>query len=136
MEIVEMREEREWLRLVSRVRVESLEKEMEDLPHHLFVANWQKKQFGILSKNPPDKTVVMHLYFSENYSSFYQQGINSAHWMKNIITVHPTVAYYNCPDCAPQGVTSPVKDVLVFLSNDKNTIIMQYKPLLKLLSNF
>ena len=61
-------------------------------------------------------SVVMNLDFSENYSIFYQQEISSAHWMKNLITVHPFVVFYKCPDCGDGAKT--VSDVLVFLTDD------------------
>ena len=58
----------------------------------------------------------MHLDFSENYSPFYQQEISSAHWMKNLITVHSFVVFYKCPDCGDGA--KPVSDVRVFLTDD------------------
>jgi hypothetical protein len=96
--------------------IEELEKDAGTLAHHMLVASWQQHCFECVSKNPPVGAVVMHLDFSENFSTFYQQEISSAHWMKNLITIHPLVAYYSCPDC--EGATSPVMDVLVFISDD------------------
>ena len=60
-----------------------------------------------------------HLDFSENYSTFYQQEISSAHWMKNLITVHPFVVFYKCPDCGDGA--KPVSDVLDFVTDDTTT---------------
>ena len=60
--------------------------------------------------------IVVHMDFSENYSTFYQEEIGSAHWMKNLITIHPLVAFYRCPTCDDD--TSLVMDVLIFISDD------------------
>ncbi|KAH3862992.1 hypothetical protein DPMN_025968 [Dreissena polymorpha] len=53
---------------------------------------------------------------------FYQQEISSAYGMKNLVTVHPSVAFYTCPDC--RDTAKPVIDVLVFLSDDTNQTTM------------
>lgn len=97
--------------------IEELKKDSKDLAHHIHVANNQRKCFQTLSKKVPVDSVVMHLDYSENYSTFYQNEISSAHWRKNLITVHPIVAFYNCPDCNDTQVT-PVMDVLVYISDD------------------
>lgn len=86
------------------------------LAYHMFVASWQKKAFTELIKEIPKGAVVGHLDFSENYSTFYQEEISSAHWMKNMITVHPSVFHYNCSQC-PEG-SAPVMDAHIFLSDD------------------
>jgi hypothetical protein len=79
--------------------IADLKNDAQILPHHSFVAEWQKNCFEELSKKPPDNSVVMHLDFSENYSTFYQQEISSALWLKNLITVLPLVFFYQGPSC-------------------------------------
>lgn len=94
--------------------IQELKRELQELSHHMLVAKWQKASFDNFSKSPPAESVVMHLDFSENYSTLYQQEISSAHWMHNLITVHPLIAFYKCPDCAaddPYHSSSPVMDV-------------------------
>ena len=96
--------------------IDELMVDAHSLAKHLFVAEWQKECFNTLSKTIPQESIVMHLDFSENYSTFFQNEVSSAHWVKNLVTVHPLVVFYNCPSC--DGVTHPVMDVLIFLSND------------------
>ncbi|XP_052214888.1 uncharacterized protein LOC127833585 [Dreissena polymorpha] len=97
---------------------DALKKDVASLSEHLLNAYWQKNCFQTLSKRVPKDSIVVHMDFSENYSTFYQQEISSAHWMKNLVTVHPSVAFYTCPDCG--DTAKPVMDVLVFLSDDTN----------------
>ena len=99
------------------VLLEELKKDTQEIAYHIHVASNQRKSFQSLSKKVPPDSVVMHLDYSENYSTFYQQEISSEHWKKNLITVHPIVTYYNCPECDDDTVT-PVMDVLVFLTDD------------------
>ena len=97
---------------------DALKQDISTLSSHLLNANWQKNCFHNLSKKVPENSVVVHMDFSENYATFYQQEISSAHWMKNLVTVHPIVAFYSCRECGNAART--VMDVLVFLSDDNN----------------
>ena len=91
--------------------IKDLQQDAQSLSKHFMTATWQKNCFDNVSKTIPAGSIVMHLDFSENYSTFYQQKNRSAHWMKNLITVHPFVVFHKCPDCG-DGV-KPVSDVLV-----------------------
>ena len=73
--------------------VTGLQNDTRDVSHHLLVAQWEKTAFDVLSKDVPLDSIVLHMDFSENYSTFYQQEISSAHWMNNLITIHPVVAF-------------------------------------------
>ena len=75
------------------------------------VADWHKSLFGQLIKEVPEDKIVLHMDFAENYATFNENEISSAYWMKNLITVHPIVAYYNCAACTDDH---PVMDVPVF----------------------
>ena len=97
---------------------DALKEDVHTLSSHLLNAYWQKNCFQAISKKVPEKGVVLHMDFSENYSTFYQQEVSSAHWVKNLVTVHPTVAFYTCPECG--DAAHPVMDTLVFLSEDHN----------------
>ena len=96
--------------------IKELQDDAQELPQHLLVAQWQKSAFNMLSKSVPRNSIVVYMDFSENYSTFYQEEISSAHWMKNLITIHPLVAFYRCPTCDDD--TSQVMDVLIFISDD------------------
>ena len=96
--------------------VRGLQNDTRHLSHHQLVVQWQKTAFDVLSKDVPPDSIVLHLDSSENCSTFYKQEISSAHWMKNLITIHPVVAFYNCLQC--NNSTRPIMDVLVFISDD------------------
>ena len=36
--------------------------------------------------------------FAENYRTFYQDEIQSAHWQYEQATVHPVICYYQCQE--------------------------------------
>ena len=62
----------------------------------------------------PETTVLMVMDFAENFSCFYQQEVQAAHWHHNQATVHPTVTYYKCLACEER-----VTESLVFITSDK-----------------
>ncbi|XP_070201835.1 uncharacterized protein [Littorina saxatilis] len=75
-----------------------LEEELKPFARHITNAEWQHQQFSHLKENLPDKWVLFVMDFAENYSCFYQDEAQSAHWNQNQVTIHPVVAYYVCPD--------------------------------------
>ena len=83
----------------------------------LFVAKWQQCQFVKLNKNVPQNTAVVHMDFSENFGTFFQNEIQSAHWTKIHVTLHPIVAYYRCnaDNCDDNR---PVQEVIIVISQD------------------
>jgi hypothetical protein len=66
----------------------------------LFEARWQQVQFGILSKSLKEKQIIVTADFAENFICFNQNEIQGAHWMRNSVTIHPTIVTcnYMCPD--------------------------------------
>ncbi|XP_021340435.1 uncharacterized protein LOC110441574 [Mizuhopecten yessoensis] len=68
------------------------------LAKHLFEAEWQQTQIGTLVKHVANKQVVIIADFAENYTCFSQNEIQGAHWMRNLVTVHPTITFYRCPE--------------------------------------
>ena len=94
--------------------VDELVKELEFLSQHIFRANWQQNAFDEVRRSPlKDGTVLTVNDFAENYSCFYQEEVQSAHWHYQQVSLHPTVAYYKCKLCPDTVVES-----LVFISND------------------
>lgn len=83
---------------------------------HLHTAFWQQEVFQTLTKKVPENSIVINMDFSENYSTFYQREISSAHWVRNQ-TVHPVVVFYTCQDEECTN-TKPVQESLIFLSDD------------------
>ena len=95
--------------------VEDLANELEKLSDHLFVAAWQQDQFSKLWKTVPPKWVILNMDFSENYSCVDQSEVQSAHWGHNMVTIHPTVAFYRCPE---EDCEDIIQEALIFVSND------------------
>ena len=62
--------------------VTGLQNDTRHLSNQLQVAQWQNTAFDVLSKDVHPDSIVLHMDFSENYSTFYEQEISSAHWMK------------------------------------------------------
>lgn len=93
--------------------IDELCKEVNFLSKHLFVAEWQYRQFNYISKHIPKSWLVTIADFSENYRCTAQYEIQSAYYNYHQVTVHPMLAYYNCPDC-----TEVVQESVVFISDD------------------
>ncbi|OWF48334.1 uncharacterized protein LOC110453200 [Mizuhopecten yessoensis] len=95
--------------------VEELVSEIGPLAMHLFVASWQYSQFVEIRTNMPNGWIVLTADFAENYRTFYQDEIQSAHWQYQQVTVHTTVAYYRCP---PRNCKDVVTESMVCFSED------------------
>ena len=93
--------------------LEEIAIQLEPHPMHLFNAEWQYDQFISLKACLPKGWILLILDFAENYRTFYQNEVQSAHWSYNQITIHPIVAFYKCPTC--EGL---VQEALVFLTDD------------------
>ncbi|XP_048756194.2 uncharacterized protein LOC125666908 isoform X1 [Ostrea edulis] len=78
--------------------IDEIANELDFLSIHLFEARWQQDQFSQLSKEFPEKSVVMTIDFAENYTCFSQNEIQGAHWAKDSVTIHPCVVLYRCPN--------------------------------------
>ncbi|XP_014674220.1 PREDICTED: uncharacterized protein LOC106814420 [Priapulus caudatus] len=98
--------------------VESFIGELKDetvsLASHMFVASWQHDMYRKVTKDPPENTVIAVLDFAENYSCQSQDEVQSAHWAKDQVTIHPIVATYICPDHGDHAV----QEAIVIISND------------------
>ncbi|WAR11448.1 LOW QUALITY PROTEIN: hypothetical protein MAR_025628, partial [Mya arenaria] len=90
--------------------------ELANLAKHLFEAKWQQHQFSVLIKDIPQGLVVLNMDFAENYACIAQHEIQSAHWGHEQVTIHPSVAYYRCPE-GECGRT--IQEALIFVSDDK-----------------
>ncbi|XP_071122434.1 uncharacterized protein [Mytilus edulis] len=93
--------------------IAELKKELTELSIHLFVATWQHRQFSHITSNLQPQMVVMVLDFGQNYTCFYQDEAQSAHWSAEQVTVHPSICYYKCKTCS-----ETVKEDIVMLSGD------------------
>ena len=93
-----------------------LETELSTLSVHLFQARWQQDQFSSLIRNPPAKSVILVMDFSENFTCTTQREVQSAHWAQTQVTLHPMVAFYTCQLCG--NIDDPVREVVDIISDD------------------
>ena len=90
--------------------IQELEEELDTLPLHLFLKNWQQEQFSKLtSGRVPEGWCIMVLDFAENYTCKTQDEVQAAHWTQEQVTVHPIISYYNChnPSCQKSQSYTP-----------------------------
>ncbi|CAC5404055.1 unnamed protein product [Mytilus coruscus] len=92
--------------------LQNLTEDMTEFSMHLFLANWQYRQFSNLKEKIPKNVMVCIMDFAENFSTRYQDECQSAHWCYDQITIHPIVCYYS--DALGKTVTHEV----VYISND------------------
>ena len=83
---------------------------------HLFVGQWQQRQFAEVKKNLPTDCVLLTLDFGKNRTVRYQDEAKSVFFIARQITIHPVVVFYHSPD-VPDLI---VRNSLVFLSDDNN----------------
>lgn len=83
---------------------------------HLFVGQWQQRQFAEVKKNLPTDCVLLTLDFGKNRTVRYQDEAKSVFFTARQITIHPVVVFYHSPD-VPELIVS---NSLVFLSDDNN----------------
>ena len=95
--------------------VKELKDELSPFSKHLFVAQWQIKQYESLKDKVPDKHCLAVVDFGENYTCTYQEEAQSAHWSYQQATLHPVVCYFPCvyPKC-----TDIMRHSIVIVSSD------------------
>ena len=65
-----------------------------NLRKHLFVADWENKQFEQLKLDIRPGDVLCVMDFAQNYTTINQDAIKSDHYGKQQITIHPIPCYY------------------------------------------
>lgn len=94
--------------------VRELKDETQSLASHMFHASWQHDMYRNVTNDPPENTVIAVLDFAENYSCQSQDEVQSAHWAKDQVIIHPIVTTYTCPDHGDHTV----QEAVVIISND------------------
>ena len=85
------------------------------MAEHTFMASWNYSQFKLAKKNLlPGQVLLVH-DFAQNYLCLMQNEPQGMHWEHKQVTLHPTVAYYVCPN---EGCNKMVTHELVHLSDD------------------
>ncbi|PIK53459.1 hypothetical protein BSL78_09645 [Apostichopus japonicus] len=96
--------------------LQELQDELHPFACHLFEAIWQQRQFWSVIRSPPTLSVVIVMDFAENFSCITQNEVQSAHWTKMMVTLHPMVGYYKChADGCSQGT---VREAIHIVSED------------------
>ncbi|XP_041368432.1 uncharacterized protein LOC121382868 isoform X2 [Gigantopelta aegis] len=101
--------------LLARDFVTELTEEAASISKHLFNARWQGKQYDAVSSDVPAGWVVICQDFAENFSCWYQDEAQGAHWGHDSVTLHANVASYRCPEDDCDLMTN---HSLIFVSND------------------
>lgn len=73
-------------------------RDMNDLPGHIFRAQWQQKQLKQCIETLGNNEVCMCMDYAESYQCRFQSEIQSAFFEQNSVTIHPIVAYYKEED--------------------------------------
>ena len=85
------------------------------MAEHTFMASWNYCQFKRAKKNLlPGQLLFIH-DFAQNYLCLLQNEPQGKHWDHNQVTLHPTVAYYICPN---ENCNKMVTHELVHSSDD------------------
>ena len=82
---------------------------------HIFNAHWQQRAFSHIKSTLKNNMIVSVIDFAENYSTFFQDAIQSSNWINSQVTLFPMVTWYKCNIC-PDSPT--IHEYLVFISDD------------------
>lgn len=93
--------------------LEELQEELSTFAVHLFTARWQHQMYSGLTHDVPQKWPVTTMDFGENFTCYFQNEAQAAHWTQSQVTVHPIVTFYRCPD---DDIIA--KESFVFISDD------------------
>ena len=81
---------------------------------HMFDARWQQKAFAFMKDKFKPTELVSVIDFSENYTTFFQDAVQSSYWVNTQVTLFPIVVWYKCS--CPESPT--VREYIVFISDD------------------
>ena len=85
------------------------------MAEHTFMASWNYCQFKLAKANLLPSQVLLVHDFAQNYLCLMQNEPQGMHWEHKQVTLHPTVAYYVCPN---EGCNKMVTHELVHQSDD------------------
>lgn len=74
--------------------IEKLKGKLPQFLQHVFIKQQQEIFFESFKKNIQSNVLLLHFDFSENYSFFSQDEIQSAHWVSNSCTIYTAMAYF------------------------------------------
>lgn len=74
--------------------LKELKGELESLLNHDYTVKSQANYLDSAKTDLQDGEFVVTVDFSENYSFVIQDSVQSHHWSKEAVTIHPYVIYY------------------------------------------
>ena len=80
----------------------------------MFDARWQQKAFAFIKDKFKPTELVSVIDFSEIYTTFFQDAVQSSYWINTQVTLFPIVVWYKCS--CPESPT--VREYIVFISDD------------------
>ena len=88
---------------------------LHSMAEHSFMATWNYCQFKRARTNIKPGELLLVNDFAQNYLCLLQNEPQGMHWEHKQVTLHPTVAYYTCPN---EHCSSTVTHELVHMSED------------------
>ena len=71
---------------------------LHSMAEHTFMATWNYCQFKRARTNIKPGELLLVNDFAQNYLCLLQNEPQGMHWEHKQVTLHPTVAYYTCPN--------------------------------------
>ena len=93
----------------------TVELELDGYSVHLFRVAWQQHQLKTAKNHTRPKSVVLIMDYAENYTTSYQDKVQSARWVQNQIITHPIMGFVNSND---QAGLSTHNAAVIFISDD------------------
>ena len=83
-------------------------------PEHLFIGQWQQRQFNEMKTNLPEDCVMLVMDFDTNRLIRFQNETKSIYYTIQLVTIHHVVVFYRSLDITDLTV----RESLVFHSDD------------------
>ena len=74
--------------------IDMISNSIDKLTCHSYIAKAQSSHLKLRKENVAEDTIIVLVYFSENFTFIVQDEIQSYHWCKEQATLHPLVMYY------------------------------------------
>ena len=90
-------------------------KQLENMAEHTFMATWNYCQYKKAKHNLAEGEILIVDDFAQNYLCGHQNEPQGLHWLHQQVTLHPSVAMYNCKQ---EGCNKLVMHEVVHISDD------------------
>ena len=95
---------------------------LDAMAQHVSMASWNYCQFKAAKQNIlHDEVLVVH-GFAQNYLCLLQNEPQGMHWEHRQVTLHPSVAFYKCPNDCTKLVMHEVVHVSDDLKHDAHLV--------------